>query len=143
MIDFIFSSTASTETTTRPGTINIKVPPGRRHDLVTGLNRTTLDNYATRSLSNDNDWSEMFGAVPMQTSTEQENIPPITIANPNDRTIHENSEDNTPIDPVQYQLPSAENIDQHRHICLPESNSKIVRTSMKICLFFLLIIDSI
>ena len=132
MISF-FSNSASTEATTRPGTINIKVPPGRRHDLVTGLNRTSIDNYLTRNLPNDNDWSEMFGDVRMQTSAEQENIPPITIANPNDRTINENTEENTPMDTVQYQLPSAENIDQHQHICLQESNSKTVRTSTSVC----------
>ena len=70
----------------------------------------------------------MYGAAPMQSSAEQENIPPITIANPNDRTIHENSDETTPMDTVQYQLPSKENIDQHEHICFQDANAKIVRT---------------
>lgn len=70
----------------------------------------------------------MFGAGPMQPSSEQENILPITIANPNDRTIQENNDETTPMETVQYQLPSIENIDQHRHMCFQDLNSKTVRT---------------
>lgn len=83
-----------------------------------------MDNYSARNLTNDSDWSEMFGNSQMQVSTEQENIPPIV--NPNDRTINENSEDTIPMDTVQYQLPSTENIAQHCYF--QEMNAKSFRT---------------
>jgi len=49
----LFSLSASTETTTRPGTINIKIPPGRRHDLSLNINRTNIENYSARNINND------------------------------------------------------------------------------------------
>ena len=44
---------ATTETTTRPGTINIKSPPGRKHDLSLSINRTNIENYSARNINND------------------------------------------------------------------------------------------
>jgi phosphoinositide-3-kinase regulatory subunit 4 len=123
---------ATTETTTRPGIINIKIPPGRRYDLISSLNRNNNDNYSTRNLPNDSDWSEMFGTVPMQVPNQQENIPPNSISNPNDRTINENPEETTPMETVQYQLPSTENIAQHRHRYFHESSSNAIRTGLQL-----------
>src|SRR5689334_22638075 len=102
---FLFSISASTETTTRPGTINIKIPPGRRYDLSLNINRPNIENYSTKNINNDNDWSEMFGAVTMQVPNQQENIPPNLIINPNDKTINEHNEEVMLIDTIQYQLP--------------------------------------
>ena len=70
----------------------------------------------------------MFGTVPMQFQNQQENIPPSSSLNANDRTINENSEETAPMETVQYQLPSTENITQHRHRYFHESSSNAVRT---------------
>jgi hypothetical protein len=126
---FVFSASALTETTTRPGTINIKIPPGRRHDLSLSINRTNIDNYSARNINNDSDWSEMFGAVSIPAPpNQQENIPPNSQINPNDKTINENTDDAMLIDTIQYQLPSTENIAQHRQHCFQDPTTKTVRT---------------
>jgi hypothetical protein len=70
----------------------------------------------------------MFGAVSMQVPNQQENIPPNLVLNPNDKTINENTDETTPMDTVQYQLPSTENIVQHRHHYFHESSSNALRT---------------
>jgi hypothetical protein len=70
----------------------------------------------------------MFGAGTMQIpANQQENIPPNLTTNLNDRTINENNDDAMLIDTVQYQLPSTENITQHRQYFFPEATSKIAR----------------
>lgn len=51
--NFGFSNGASTETTSRPGTINIKMPLGRQYDLSLNTNRAALDNYVPRNVNND------------------------------------------------------------------------------------------
>ena len=43
----------STETKEKPGAINIKIPPGRRHDLSLNINRTNIENYSARNINND------------------------------------------------------------------------------------------
>lgn len=134
----LFSISASTETTTRPGTVNIRAPPGQRHDLVSSLNRTNIDNYSARNPASDNGWSDMFGDVQTAGSTEQENIPPNFTLHRNDRTANENTEETVPMDTVQYQLPSTENIAQHRYF--REQNSKVDRTGSII--FFLHVCSS-
>ena len=68
----------------------------------------------------------MFGAVTMQ--NQQENIPP----NLNDKTINENTDDAMLIDTVQYQLPSTENITQHRQYFFPDTSSKIARPGLRL-----------
>ncbi|CAF0798186.1 unnamed protein product [Adineta steineri] len=123
------STSVTTELKERPGTINIKIPPGRRHDLSLNINRTNIDNYSARNLNNDSsDWSEMFGAVTMQVSNQQENIPP----NSNDKTINENTDETMVVDTLQYQLPSTENITQHRQHCFVESTTKTIRTGLRL-----------
>ncbi|UJR33847.1 hypothetical protein I4U23_021270 [Adineta vaga] len=122
-------ASASTEAVTRPGTIHINIPPGRRHDLSLNINRTNMENYPARNLNNDSsDWSEMFGAVTMQAPNQQENIPP----NSNDKTIQENTDEAMLVDTVQYQLPSTENITQHRQHYFIEPTTKILRTGLRL-----------
>ncbi len=75
----------------------------------------------------------MFGAVTMQVPNQQENIPPNLTLNPNDKTINENTDETMLIDTTQYQLPSTENITQHRQHYFLEATSKIIRTGF---LFF-------
>ncbi|CAF3347839.1 unnamed protein product [Rotaria sp. Silwood1] len=124
---------ASTETTTRPGTVNIKTPPGRRLDLSLNINRTNNENYSTRNINNDaSDWSEMFGAVTMQIANQEENIPTNLTINSNDKTVNENNDEAMLIDTMQYQLPSTENITQHRPHVFLEPASKIIRTGLRL-----------
>ncbi|CAF3717218.1 unnamed protein product [Rotaria sordida] len=124
---------ASTETTTRPGTVYIKTPPGRRLDLSLNINRTNNENYSTRNINNDaSDWSEMFGAVTMQIGNQEENIPTNLTINPNDKTINENNDEAMLIDTIQYQLPSTENITQHRPHVFLEPSSKTIRTGLRL-----------
>jgi ligand-binding SRPBCC domain-containing protein len=70
----------------------------------------------------------MFGAVTMSIPNQQENIPPNLVLNPNDKTINENNEETMVIDTVQYQLPSTENIAQHRHQYFIDQTTKAKRT---------------
>ena len=70
----------------------------------------------------------MFGAVTMQVPNQQENIPPNLTLNPNDKTINENNDETILMDTVQYQLPSTENITQHREYSFPDAASKTKRT---------------
>ncbi|CAF4213118.1 unnamed protein product, partial [Rotaria sp. Silwood2] len=127
------NSSASTETTARPGTVYIKTPPGRRLDLSLNINRTNNENYSTRNINNDaSDWSEMFGAVTMQIANQEDNIPTSLTINPNDKTINENNDEAMLIDTMQYQLPSTENITQHRPHVFLEPSSKIIRTGLRL-----------
>jgi hypothetical protein len=80
----------------------------------------------------------MFGTVPMQVQNQQENIPPNSSFNANDRTTNENPEETTPMETVQFQLPSTENIAQHRHRYFHESSSNSIRTGWISRLLFLL-----
>jgi hypothetical protein len=71
----------------------------------------------------------MFGAVSIPAPpNQQENIPPNSQINPNDKTINENTDDAMLIDTIQYQLPSTENIAQHRQHCFQDPTTKTVRT---------------
>ena len=107
------------------------MPPGRRHDLSLSINRTNIEHYSSRNINHDSDWSELFGAVPMQISNQQqENIPPNSIQNINDKTINENTDEAMIIDTIPYQLPSTENISQHLQHCYQEQTTKIIRTGL-------------
>lgn len=64
----------------------------------------------------------------MQGPNQQENIPPNLTLNPNDKTINENNDEAMLIDTLQYQLPSTENITQHRQQYFLESASRTLRT---------------
>ena len=71
----------------------------------------------------------MFGAVPMQNPIQQENLPP----NSNEKTINDNQEETVIMDTIPYQLPSTENIAQHREHYFPESSSsKSIRTGLRL-----------
>jgi len=113
------------------------MPPGRRHDLSLSINRTNIENYSARNINNDSEWSEMFGAVSMPVPTQQENISPNLIINSNDKTINENNDEVMLIDTPQYQLPSTENIAQHRQHCFYEPTLKTLRTGFVFFSFIL------
>jgi hypothetical protein len=81
----------------------------------------------------------MFGAVTIQVPSQQENIPPNLTTNPNDKTLNENNDEAMVIETIQYQLPSTENITQHRHKIFPEATSKTPRTGFS---FLFLILNS-
>ncbi|CAF0744588.1 unnamed protein product [Didymodactylos carnosus] len=84
------SVSVSTEETKRPGTILIKLPPAKRHELGLGSNRTNFNNnlnaYSMRNNNDDSsDWCEMFGAQSQQsenalvnstTTTDAKQSPP-------------------------------------------------------------------
>ena len=66
----------------------------------------------------------------MQGPNQQENIPPNLTLNPNDKTINESNDETMIIDTQQYQLPSTENITQHRQQYFLEPASKTLRTGL-------------
>lgn len=60
----------------------------------------------------------------MQVPNQQENIPPTS----NDKIVQENTDETMLVDTVQYQLPSTENITQHRQQYFVEPMAKALRT---------------
>ncbi|CAF3736045.1 unnamed protein product [Rotaria magnacalcarata] len=124
---------ASTESTTRPGTVNIKVLPVQRPDSNLNINRNGSENFSARNINNESsDWSEMFGGVTMQISNQVENLPSNLTVSSNDKTTNENNDENMLVDTAQYQLPSTENITQHRAVLIRDPASKITRTGLRL-----------
>jgi len=72
----------------------------------------------------------MFGAITMPVPNQQENLPTNLIINQNDKTINENNDDVMLVDTIPYQLPSTENIAQHRQHCFHEPSTKTLRTGL-------------
>lgn len=72
----------------------------------------------------------MFGGVPMQISNQEENVQSNLTSNSNEKILSENNDENMLIDTTQFQLPSTENIAQHRTVYTRDPTSKAIRTGI-------------
>lgn len=70
----------------------------------------------------------MFGAVPMHMTNQEGNTSSKTITNTNEKLTNETNPEAMLMDTMQYQLPSTENIAQHRPYLFFDATSKIART---------------
>lgn len=123
------NSSLTTETTSRPGTINIKIPPGQRYDLSIRVNQNNLNNNLDQNFVYNSEWLEMYGPTVRDTNVQQESLP---LKTKNENIPNEFHDESLTMDTYSYPSPSNENITQHRVIHHRDSSIENKRTGLRL-----------
>jgi len=124
------NSSVTTETTSRPGMINIKVPPGQSFDLSIRINQTnSISNNLDQNFVYNSEWLEMYGPSVRDGNTRQETLP---LRTRNENIPNEQHDETSMMDTISYPSPSNENITQHREIRHRDSPLDNKRTGLRL-----------